>query len=146
MVPKYQNADVVRLITENLKFVKIDPKRFFLQISAPKIACVLHLSAFYTQRSMMVSQYMNTYEHQRSRSLFDLCPVSLRFILSNICCKAARPIEAKFHVGLSWFVRLKVCSNGHGHKTKMATMPIHGKKTITETAPYKSNPRFAPNI
>ena len=51
MVPKYQNADVVQLITENLKFVKIDPKSFFSQISAPKIACVLYSSAFNTQRS-----------------------------------------------------------------------------------------------
>ena len=51
MVLKYQNADVVGLITENSKFVKIDPKSFFLQISAPKIACLLYLSVFYTQRS-----------------------------------------------------------------------------------------------
>ena len=50
-VPKYQNADVVRLITENSIFVKIDPKSFFLHISAPKIVCMLYLSAFYTQRS-----------------------------------------------------------------------------------------------
>ena len=42
---KYQSAIVVRLITENLKFIKF----FFLQISTPKIAYMLYLSAFYTQ-------------------------------------------------------------------------------------------------
>ena len=54
-VPIYQNADVVRLITENSKFVKIDPKSFLFQISAPKIACVLYSSAFNTQRSMVTN-------------------------------------------------------------------------------------------
>ena len=29
MVQKYQNADVVRLVTENSMLVKIDPKSFF---------------------------------------------------------------------------------------------------------------------
>ena len=36
-----------------------------------------------------LSEYMNKYEYQMSRSLFDLCPGALRFILSNIfCCEA----------------------------------------------------------
>ena len=41
---------------------------------------------------------MNKYEYQRSRSLFDLGPKSLRFILSNIfCSKATGPTEEKFN-------------------------------------------------
>ena len=48
-VLKYQNAEVVRLITEDSKFLKIDRKSFFHQISALKIACMLYSSAFYTQ-------------------------------------------------------------------------------------------------
>ena len=74
----------------------------------------------------------------RSKSLFDLCPRSLRFILSNIFyCNAARPIEAKSHVELLWVVRMKVCSNCLGHVTKMAAMPVYGKnllKIFSETS------------
>ena len=43
------------------------------------------------------------------------------------CCKAARPIEAKSHVALLWFVRMKVSKSCPGHVTKMATMPIYGE-------------------
>ena len=69
-----------------------------------------------------LSEYMNTYEYQRSRSLLDLCPRSVTSILSNIfCCECAWPIEAKFHVELLWVVKMKICSNGPGHVTRMAT-------------------------
>ena len=78
----------------------------------------------------LLNEYINTFGFPRSRSLFDLCPRSLRFLLSNICCKAARPIEAKFHVELLWVGKVKVCSNGPGHVTKMATMPINGKNPL----------------
>ena len=37
------------------------------------------------------------------------------------------PIEAKFHVEPHWDRGTKVCSNGTGHMTKMAAMPIYGK-------------------
>ena len=37
------------------------------------------------------------------------------------------PIEAKFHVEPQWEAGTKVCSNGPGHMTKMAAMPIYGK-------------------
>ena len=36
-------------------------------------------------------------------------------------------IEAKFHVELQWDGGTKVCSNGPGHMTKMAAIPIYGK-------------------
>ena len=39
----------------------------------------------------------------------------------------ARPIETKFHVKPPWDRWTKVCSNGPGHMTKMAAMPIYGK-------------------
>ena len=35
-------------------------------------------------------------------------------------------IEAKFHMESPWY-GTKVCSNGPGHMTKMAAMPIYGK-------------------
>ena len=37
------------------------------------------------------------------------------------------PIEAKFHVEPPWDGETKVYSNGTGHMTKMAAMPIYGK-------------------
>ena len=42
--------------------------------------------------------------------------------------ESTMPIEAKFHVEPQRDRRTKVCSNGPGHITKMATMPIYGKK------------------
>ena len=46
------------------------------------------------------------------------------------CCQHSEttgPIEAKFHVEPPWEGGTKVCSNGQGHVTKMAAMPIYGK-------------------
>ena len=45
-------------------------------------------------------------------------------------------IEAKFHMEPPWDGGMKVCSNGPGHMTKMAAMPIYGKnlkKIFSET-------------
>ena len=39
--------------------------------------------------------------------------------------KTARPIEAKFHLEPQWDRGTKICSNGLGHMTKMATMSIY---------------------
>ena len=36
-------------------------------------------------------------------------------------------IEAKFHLEPPWDGGTKVCSNGPGHLTKMAAMPIYSK-------------------
>ena len=47
---------------------------------------------------------------------------------SNIfSSEATGPIEAKFHVEPPWDGGTKVYSNGPGHMTKMAAMPIYGK-------------------
>ena len=74
------------------------------------------------------NEYMKLYEYQRSRSFKDLGSshsdsIFLNFFSSII----ARPIEAKFYVALSRDRKMEVTSNGLGHMTKMATMPIHGK-------------------
>ena len=47
--------------------------------------------------------------------------------------ETARPIEAKFHVDHPWDWGTKIYSNGPGHMTKMATMPIYGKN-ITKSS------------
>ena len=45
--------------------------------------------------------------------------------------ETARPFEAKFHVDPPRDGGMKVCSNGPGHMTKMAAMPIYGKTLKT---------------
>ena len=45
------------------------------------------------------------------------------------------PIEAKFYVEASWDGGTKVCSNGPGHMTKMASMPIYGKNLKKSSSP-----------
>ena len=53
------------------------------------------------------------------------CPLST---FSNIfSSEATRPVEANFHMEPPWIGGKKFCSNGHGHMTKMAAMPIYGK-------------------
>ena len=37
-------------------------------------------------------------------------------------------IDAKFHMEPPWDGGTKVCSNCPGHMTKMAAMPVYGKK------------------
>ena len=41
--------------------------------------------------------------------------------------ETARPIAAKFHVDYPWDGETEICSNGPGHMTKMAAIPIYGK-------------------
>ena len=53
--------------------------------------------------------------------------VKVIFIFKLFSLETARPIEAKFHVEPPWDGGMKVCSNGPGHMTKMATMLIYGK-------------------
>ena len=74
-------------------------------------------------RCSELNEYMNLYEYQRSRSLTDLGPRSLRFFSS----KTARLIEAKFHVEPHAMGNESEYTNCLCHMTKMAPMPIYGK-------------------
>ena len=68
------------------------------------------------------------YENQRSRSLIDLGPNLSDSIFLNIFSSiTTKPIEARFHMEPPWDREMKVYSNGLGHMTKMAAMPIYGK-------------------
>ena len=40
------------------------------------------------------------------------------------------PIKLKFHMETPKVAGTKVCSNGPGHMTKMAAMPIYGKNPL----------------
>ena len=51
------------------------------------------------------------------------CPHSLKIFSSE----TTGPVKVKFHMELLWDGGTKVWSNGPGHMTKMATMPIYGK-------------------
>ena len=79
-------------------------------------------------RCILLNQYMNLNEYQRSRSFSDLHPRSLRFTFSIFfSLETSGPIEAKFHVEPPWDRGMKVCSNGLCHMANMAAMPIYGK-------------------
>ena len=45
------------------------------------------------------------------------------------------PIKLKFHMETILDAGTKVCSNGPGHMTKMAAMPIYGKKLLKSSSP-----------
>ena len=68
---------------------------------------------------------MKLYEYQRSRSLIDFGPnLSDSIILNFFSYITTKPIEAKFHVEPPLDGGTKDCSNGPGHMTKLAAMPI----------------------
>ena len=48
-------------------------------------------------------------------------------MLLFLSLETAKPIEAKFHLYPLWDGGKKVFSNGPGHMTNMAVMPIYGK-------------------
>ena len=54
---------------------------------------------------------------------------------SNIFSETTWPIEAKFHMESLWDGGTKVCSNGPGHMTKMAVIPIYGKNLQESSSP-----------
>ena len=87
----------------------------------------------------LINDYMNLYEYQRSRSFNDLGPRSLRFNISNIFdLKNPRSIEAKFYLEPPWDGGTEVYSNGLGHMTNMASMPIYGKNLKKSSLEPKS--------
>ena len=49
--------------------------------------------------------------------------------------ETAMPIEAKFHVKLSWDRGTKVCSKGPGHMFNMTAMHIYDKKKSSSLEP-----------
>ena len=55
---------------------------------------------------------------------------------SNIfCSETTGLIEAKFHVEPPWDGGTKIYSNGPGHMTKVAAMPIYGKNLKKSSSP-----------
>ena len=56
-----------------------------------------------------------------------MCVVCMSTFSNIFFSETTGPIEAKFHMEPPWGGGTKVCSNGTGHMTKMAIMPIYGK-------------------
>ena len=66
--------------------------------------------------------------HDHHAAFKPIEPASIRPPFSKIfSSKTAWPIKAKFYVEPPWEGGTKVCINGPGHMTKMATTPIYGK-------------------
>ena len=81
-----------------------------------------------------LNEYMDLNEYQRSRSLIDLGPRSLRFnIFKLFSLETARPVEAKFHVEHPRDGITKGYSNGLDHMTSMAATPIYSKNLNQRT-------------
>ena len=71
---------------------------------------------------------MNFYEYQRSRSFIDLGQnLSVSILFNFFSSITTRPTEAKFHVESPWNGRTIAFTNGPGHMTKIAAMPVYGK-------------------
>ena len=49
--------------------------------------------------------------------------------------ETARSIVAKFHMARPWDGGMKVYSNGPGHMTSMAAVPIYGKNLKKSSSP-----------
>ena len=56
-----------------------------------------------------------------------VCPSTFSNIFSS---ETTMPIKLKFHMETPSDAGRKVCSNGPGHMTKMAAMPIYGKNHL----------------
>ena len=56
-------------------------------------------------------------------------------ISNNFSSETTSPIATKFHIQLSGPLGKKNCSNGLGHMTKMAAMPIYGKNLKKSSSP-----------
>ena len=55
--------------------------------------------------------------------------------ISNFSSETTGPIASKFHIQLPGPSGKKSCSNGLGHMTNMAAMPIYGKNLKKSSSP-----------
>ena len=60
-----------------------------------------------------------------------MCVCMLSTVSNVFSSETTGPIDAKFHVEPPWDRGTKVYSNGPGHITKMASMPIYDKNLKT---------------
>ena len=80
---------------------------------------------------------MSLYDRQASIVRMCVCMyvVCLSTFSEIFSSETTGPIEAKIHLEPPWEGGMKVYSNGPGHMTKMAAMPIYGKNLKKSSSP-----------
>ena len=73
----------------------------------------------------------------------DRCPFS--YLSKIFSSETTWPIKAKFDAEPPWEGGTKLCTNGPGHMTKIAAMPIHGKNLHKSSSPEPVG-RFPRNL
>ena len=69
-----------------------------------------------------------------------LARIKTRSTISNdFSSENTKPIATKFHIQPSKPLGKKSCSNGLGHMTNMAAMPIYGKNLKSSSSPEPIN-------
>ena len=100
----------------------------FLDVKKLEVSETIVVYDIKVGRCSQLNEYMKVCEYQRSKSLIDLGPnLSNSIFLNFFSSITTWLIEVKFHVEPPWDGGTKDCSNGPGHMTKMAAMPIYGK-------------------
>ena len=91
---------------------------------------------------VMAAQVLSTHKAKKINVLFletsqYVCHLSVRRpnSLNILSSEIAVPIKVKFHMEPPWDGGTKVCSNGPGNMTKMATMSIYGKNIKISFSP-----------
>ena len=75
-------------------------------------------------------------EKNKKWGFFFTCTVCVLSVnIFNISSETTGPIEAKFHMAPPWDGEMEVYSNGQGHMTKMAAMPIYDKYLKKPSSP-----------
>ena len=73
----------------------------------------------------------------------DRCPLS--YLSKIFASETTLPIKAKIYAESSWEGGTKLCTNGPGHMTKIAAMPIYGKNLHKSSSPEPVD-RFPRNL
>ena len=71
------------------------------------------------------------------------CPLS--YLSKVFSSETTWPIRAKFYAEPPWEGGTKLCTNGPGHMTKIAAMPIYGKNLYKSSSPEPVG-RFLRNL
>ena len=124
----FQNVNFICLYQNCKFFIKLKHNRYSVFVA---ILCKNGFFCMYALLLFLVFEFeyigvsaLLAYRIGRPPSyVFIHCPHSLNIFSSE----TTGPIKVKFHIELLWDGETKVCSNGPGHITKIATMPIYGK-------------------
>ena len=97
-------------------------------------------SAIKVGRCIELTDLMNLDEYQKSRSFFTFARGHLVFKLKSFFSKTVDLFESKCHVEDFGRTEIIIYTNGLGHITQMAAMPIFGKCPSKTFFPRTSGP------